>query len=333
MKIHIVQKGDTLWELSKKYGVDFEQLKQVNSQLSSPDMIMPGMKIKIPSSSKPVPKEGMNPKESQQPIATNPYKNTSPKPLPVIKEDDKEKPKPIQPQMPMQPKKEMPIKPQPQPKKEMPIQPQPQPQIPMQPIIQMPIMEQEMQNYTTINLPKMPVYHPPVEKPKEKPAVKEKMKPMPLPQPMHMVPLCCHVINPYCPPGPHDFFPVMGTFPAGHAPMAPMHMQHGGMAQPYAHGGHMMESPEMEMPVKPNYQAGGKDCGCKGKGSYPNQMGGYHMNNPSSFGGYDFNRQPGYVPQNYPPHFANVPVTENQYPKPPGPSFDYRNEEEDIQGE
>ncbi|WP_025027392.1 SafA/ExsA family spore coat assembly protein [Caldalkalibacillus mannanilyticus] len=50
MKIHIVQKGDTLWNLAEKYGVDFESLKQANAHLSDPDMIMPGMKIKIPTS-------------------------------------------------------------------------------------------------------------------------------------------------------------------------------------------------------------------------------------------------------------------------------------------
>ncbi|MDY0396861.1 SafA/ExsA family spore coat assembly protein [Virgibacillus halophilus] len=60
MKIHVVQKGDTLWELSKKYGVDFEALKQANTQLSSPDMIMPGMKIKIPGTAKTVKKRSTN---------------------------------------------------------------------------------------------------------------------------------------------------------------------------------------------------------------------------------------------------------------------------------
>lgn len=54
MKIHIVQKGDTLWEIAKKYGVDFEELKALNSHLASPDMIMPGMKIRIPTHSKKV---------------------------------------------------------------------------------------------------------------------------------------------------------------------------------------------------------------------------------------------------------------------------------------
>ena len=32
VKIHIVQKGDTLWKLAKKYGVDFEKLKAANTQ-------------------------------------------------------------------------------------------------------------------------------------------------------------------------------------------------------------------------------------------------------------------------------------------------------------
>ena len=49
VKIHIVQKGDTLWKIAKKYGVNFEELKKMNSQLSNPDMIMPGMKIKVPT--------------------------------------------------------------------------------------------------------------------------------------------------------------------------------------------------------------------------------------------------------------------------------------------
>ncbi|MHA6252131.1 LysM peptidoglycan-binding domain-containing protein [Oceanobacillus sp. CAU 1775] len=52
MKIHIVQKGDTLWEISQKYNVDFEELKELNAHLASPDMIMPGMKIRIPSTGK-----------------------------------------------------------------------------------------------------------------------------------------------------------------------------------------------------------------------------------------------------------------------------------------
>ncbi len=44
-------KRDTLWKIAKKYGVDFDTLKKTNTQLSNPDLIMPGMKIKVPSNS------------------------------------------------------------------------------------------------------------------------------------------------------------------------------------------------------------------------------------------------------------------------------------------
>ncbi|MDI3411284.1 SafA/ExsA family spore coat assembly protein [Bacillus sonorensis] len=49
MKIHIVQKGDSLEKIAERYNVDFQELKKLNSQLSNPDLIMPGMKIKVPS--------------------------------------------------------------------------------------------------------------------------------------------------------------------------------------------------------------------------------------------------------------------------------------------
>ncbi|KGX83110.1 hypothetical protein N783_17115, partial [Pontibacillus marinus BH030004 = DSM 16465] len=169
MKIHVVQKGDTLWKISKKYGVNFEELKAMNSQLSNPDMIMPGMKIKVPSDSKPVKKE--------QPQATQPYKDTSPKPMPVGKEKPKEMPKKEMPK----PKKEA-VKPAVEEKPMMPAQQPQQPIMPMQ--FQFPTMEQEMQNYyTTVNIPQMPQYQPPKQPKKEpvKPAAEEK-KPMKQPQ-------------------------------------------------------------------------------------------------------------------------------------------------------
>src|SRR5690625_3825889 len=92
LKIHIVKKGDTIWDIAKKYGVDFEEVKELNPQISSPDMIMPGMKIKIPSTTKPVKKETAYPKEKQQPIKEQ---SISPKPTQMIQEDDKKKPKEV----------------------------------------------------------------------------------------------------------------------------------------------------------------------------------------------------------------------------------------------
>src|SRR5690625_811821 len=96
LKIHIVRKGDTLWEIAKQYGVDFEELKKSNPQLSSPDMIMPGMKIKIPSGTKSVKKETAMPKETKVPV---PKKETAKK-APIIKEDDHEKPKEVKMEIP-----------------------------------------------------------------------------------------------------------------------------------------------------------------------------------------------------------------------------------------
>ncbi len=40
------KKGIPFGKLRKKYGVDFDTLKKTNTQLSNPDLIMPGMKIK-----------------------------------------------------------------------------------------------------------------------------------------------------------------------------------------------------------------------------------------------------------------------------------------------
>src|SRR5699024_12373142 len=52
LKIHIVQKGDTLWKIAKAYDVDLEALKNMNHHSACPDKNMPGVKIKIPSNTK-----------------------------------------------------------------------------------------------------------------------------------------------------------------------------------------------------------------------------------------------------------------------------------------
>lgn len=54
MKIHIVQKGDTLYEIAKAYQVPLEELIEMNRHLSDPNMLMPGMKIHIPTSAEAV---------------------------------------------------------------------------------------------------------------------------------------------------------------------------------------------------------------------------------------------------------------------------------------
>lgn len=122
MKIHIVQKGDTLWKIAKKYGVDFDELKKMNAQLSNPEMIMPGMKIKIPTTGGTVKKE-MHTGMKEAPIAVHPYQQIPQPKLPVQKEMpiQKEAPKAV-------PHKEMPVKEKVVEKKETiykPIMPQP----------------------------------------------------------------------------------------------------------------------------------------------------------------------------------------------------------------
>ncbi|GIO21800.1 SafA/ExsA family spore coat assembly protein [Oceanobacillus sp. J11TS1] len=160
MKIHIVQLGDTLWKLAKKNNVSFEELKKINSHLANPEKLMPGMKIKIPSSAKPVQKgkskkeqptagskkemkvpkkeETKPAKKEEKKKTEHPFKQKSPTPIAVLKEDDhKEKKKgqfdgmmpkmpqkPTMPQMPSMPilKKEMKAEKKPTTKKEAPKQ-------------------------------------------------------------------------------------------------------------------------------------------------------------------------------------------------------------------
>ncbi|PEZ10373.1 hypothetical protein CN326_00270, partial [Bacillus sp. AFS018417] len=126
MKIHIVQKGDTLWKIAKKYGVDFEALKNANTQLSNPDLIMPGMKIKVPSNSVSIKKNpgagSVPPKEYVKEVQQKEFP-VAPKPLGIEEEEEAvpqagpitEKPAAQKPQ------KEMQLKPQKEVQKEQPI--------------------------------------------------------------------------------------------------------------------------------------------------------------------------------------------------------------------
>ncbi|TVY11925.1 LysM peptidoglycan-binding domain-containing protein [Paenibacillus cremeus] len=54
MKIHIVKKGDTLYELSKKYNIELDKLIAANPQIADPNVLDVGMKVKIPHEPKPV---------------------------------------------------------------------------------------------------------------------------------------------------------------------------------------------------------------------------------------------------------------------------------------
>ncbi|MGM8212985.1 SafA/ExsA family spore coat assembly protein [Virgibacillus sp. W0430] len=227
MKIHIVQKGDTLWEIAKQYGVAFEELKQMNAQVASPDMIMPGMKVKIPSSAKQVKKQMGKEQAIKQ------TENIEVKPKPQIKEDDNEKPKDIQLKMPMY-------------------------HMPVYPIHPLPVMDQELYQTKTFDYPKAPEPLKPKENKKEMAkeqsinkteAKKEQdtylhdqMKVPSSCNQMPMMPMCCHYIHPCCTPMHFN-----------HMPMQPMqmpanYMQYGGQPPSCPHG--MMDgSSEMQHPI------------------------------------------------------------------------------------
>ncbi|OIJ16577.1 hypothetical protein BKP37_04900 [Anaerobacillus alkalilacustris] len=255
MKIHIVQQGDTLWKLAKKYNVDFEQLKAVNNHLSNPDVIMPGMKIKIPTAGVPVKKQV--PKK-EEPIAMK--EQPKPKEVPVPKKEVKVPPPAPVPEV---------VK-KPEPVIQQPIHPQP---------IQQPITQEQYLHNMNMNFniykpmvpppPKVPA--PPKMAEKEIPKV-EKPKPMvppPVP-PKKEIPKSAPIKEPVIKAEPPKYptpqqhcYPVTGIMPGcsyqvppvvqqhqvfPHYPMMPLPAQYG---YPQAPMGAPM--PGMQMPTMPTY--------------------------------------------------------------------------------
>lgn len=83
LKIYIVQKGDTFQKIAQEYDVDMNVLIRVNPQIAKPEMILPGMKMKVPQKRKQV--------TNNQHTSLKLQRNDFPKEmhqLPVIEEDD-----------------------------------------------------------------------------------------------------------------------------------------------------------------------------------------------------------------------------------------------------
>ncbi len=202
MKIHIVQKGDTLWKIAKKYGVDFEELKKMNAQLSNPDMIMPGMKIKVPSKGSTMKKEV--PHKKEMPIKEAPKKE-----------------KPVETKKPMTvPKPPKPPKP---PKIEK-IEAPKQPYTIYQPVMPQPTQGIDINNYYMMNLSQKqaqiqqqvpqkeekPIETPPKYEEESPPSPEMPMMPMPEPAPPAMPLQPMMPIQGGCPPlYPNYCYPVM----------------------------------------------------------------------------------------------------------------------------
>ena len=54
MQHYIVEKGDTLWLIAKRFGVSLEELIRANPQIKDPNKIYPGNRINIPLPSEAV---------------------------------------------------------------------------------------------------------------------------------------------------------------------------------------------------------------------------------------------------------------------------------------
>ena len=150
MQIHIVQKGDTLWKISRSYNVSFDELKKMNAHLANPEYIVPGMKIFIPDTKKAAP-------------VSHPYS---------------ENPRPVKQQMIQE--EEMKIQPQPERNKSMPAV-----QLPQQ--MQPPKTQQMQPVQQTPSVPKAQPVQPVKAQPKAQPA--QPIKALPKAQPVQQAPV------------------------------------------------------------------------------------------------------------------------------------------------
>jgi len=205
LNIYIVQKGDTLWKIAKKFGVGFEQLKRLNMHLANPDYIVPGMEIFLPDEHKTdkgkesVKNESSMLMPSKKEHQVMPPPVPQPKPPQVLHEEVEKMP--MQPNftqeiqfmpqmhqmhipMPMPMPMPMPY-PQPMPMPQMQPMPQPMPQPKPQP----------MPEHKPQSKPEKPQMKPET-KPQPMPELKPQPMPMPMPMPMPQVqPMQCNCMQ------------------------------------------------------------------------------------------------------------------------------------------
>lgn len=154
MKIHIVQKGDTLGKIAERYGINLEELKAFNTQLTNPDKLMPGMKVRIPTTGGTVKKEKQVKEKPQQKMTEteHPFIEYKPPMMPVQKE------MPAPPKPPKKEEHEKIMKEKPKPKL-------PQPSLPKMESKKEYVMKEEkpvkeMPPYKMPAIMPMPCYHP-----------------------------------------------------------------------------------------------------------------------------------------------------------------------------
>lgn len=253
MRVHIVQKGDTLWKIAKQYSVGFDELKRLNAHLANPDYIVPGMEIYLPNDQqvKEKPKEHIK----ERPIQPPQHKPSPPQSPPPQVPQVPQVPAPQPPMKPSPPKGEQPMTPPIQWQPQQPVWPefnfympwhidmtqmQQVPMRPQQPIIPQPPIHQpiiplpELHESPQINLPTLP----PVQPPKVEPVIPlpefEEGPPIPLPQnpcqnfPQYTMPQMCMPLMPpmcCCQMMMHDMMWAQMSQPQMQMPMQPYPQQ------------------------------------------------------------------------------------------------------------
>lgn len=275
VRIHIVQKGDTLWKIARQHGISFEDLKRLNAHLANPDYIVPGMEIILPDVNAKI----ASPKNTVKEHIVKEHVKETVKEKPPMEKPAKEKPvkeMPLPKPVPMPIPTPVPtpiLQPAPQPPYVMPIEMhwtapvQPSVQPPVQPPVQ-PLPQQPMQIdlYNLMQMPdvnvQMEMQMPPVQ-PMMPPMQIQMPQPVPQQEPHHIthvvhvpVPVPVHIQHVvhqpcHCHERPHE--KACGCKQT-HAMPAPCHqMQHHCplytmSAQPWEHGD-IEESPTESMPT------------------------------------------------------------------------------------
>ncbi|OCA92423.1 SafA/ExsA family spore coat assembly protein [Pseudobacillus wudalianchiensis] len=317
MRIHIVQKGDTLWTIAKKYGVNFDELKKLNAQLSNPDLIMPGMKIKVPTpagpSKKEMPMPSKKPKEapispSNMPIKEQPNVVAPMKEQPNIVAPMKEQPNVVAP-MKEQPNVVSPMKEQPKlisPVKEKPVMPPLPPIVPEVEINQVFQMNME-QVQQTVQQPPPPPPAPPVKPDNIFPGLGKKEEVMESPS------------MPVTPPPMPEIEMVSPSQGGSNYPMNAYVNQYQMAPQVPNYGMQPSFSPQWSMPVpmmQPSYQVAGEMMESSPEEVSPNYPM-MHYPSPDNVQGIQENMPPmpvapmSYAPQMYP---VTAPYSMQPYP-------------------
>ncbi|QBP40792.1 LysM peptidoglycan-binding domain-containing protein [Paenisporosarcina antarctica] len=189
MHVHVVQKGDTLWKISRQYGVSFDEVKRLNAHLANPDYIVPGMKIFVPEKSTKKQEIKDHPYANDRPVKNNKEEyvpkalpKSLPKSMPKAMPQPMPQPKPYPPMQPIhihmpEPKQPQPI---PQPTMQMP------PQVFQQPINQHLTMTQMVPPYMGVPYGWVPVPDMDVHQPQVLPTTPPIQKPQPKPLPKHI---------------------------------------------------------------------------------------------------------------------------------------------------